>query len=565
MNDVKTYWYKDAVVYQIYPRSFCDSNGDGIGDLRGIISKADYLADLGVDAVWLSPCYRTPNDDKGYDISDYRDINPEFGTLDDWKEMVAELHKRNIRVIMDLVVNHCSDEHFWFQEAKKSKDNPYRDYFIWRRGRGKDGKKPPNNWTSRCGGSAWMYDETTDEWFLHLWSKKEPDLNWENPKLREEVHDIVRYWLDLGCDGFRCDVITYLSKTYNPDGTIPNGKWRFALRGDELFLHGPRIHEFLRELNEKVLSRYDCMTVGEATGVTVEQGILYTGEDRKELDTLFQFDHVESDAVLHVIPKWFSLPKFKAAMSRWQTGMYNKGWNALYYENHDQPRSLPRFTGKFGERRKEAAKMLAMSLFFMQGTPYVYEGQELGMSNYKFKSVSEMDDNFAIAYYNIVKRVIGPFAKPLFMYVMNRRSRDQGRFPMAWSSGENAGFTTGKPWLLIHPDFTEINVESEAADETSVLNFYKKLIAYRKGNEIIRNGTFREYFKKHRSLYVYEREYDGKRLLLILNFKNKNVPFKLPKGYSFNNAKVVMSNYDNVRKLEETTLMPYEAIAFEVS
>ena len=288
MEQVKTRWYKDAVVYQIYPRSFCDSDGDGIGDIRGIISKLDYLQALGITAVWLSPCYKSPNADNGYDISDYRDIMEDFGTMKDWKEMISGMHERGIRLIMDLVVNHTSDEHYWFKESRKSKDNPYRDYYIWRKGRGKNGKKPPNNWTSRFGGSAWKYDRTTGEWYMHLWAEKQPDLNWDNPKVREEVQNLVKFWLDLGVDGFRCDVITYISKVVNPDGTIPDGKYRVGIRGDEMFTHGPHIHEYLHELYEKVLSKYDCMTVGEAANVTLKEALLYTGEGREELATLFE-------------------------------------------------------------------------------------------------------------------------------------------------------------------------------------------------------------------------------------------------------------------------------------
>ncbi|HOB63642.1 MAG TPA: alpha-glucosidase, partial [Clostridia bacterium] len=331
---MRTRWYKDAFIYQIYPRSFCDSNGDGVGDIRGIISKLDYLKELGVNAVWLSPCYKSPNDDNGYDISDYRDIMDEFGTLEDWKEMVAGMHERGIKLIMDLVVNHTSDEHPWFIESRKGKDNPYRDYYIWRKGKGKDGKKPPNNWTSRFGGSAWEYDEASGEWYLHLFTKKQPDLNWDNPKVRKEVQDIVRYWLDLGVDGFRCDVITYISKREG----LPDGKFNIGAVGDEHFTHGPNIHKYLNELFTEVLSKYDCMTVGEAAGVTIEQAQLYTDESRGELDTVFMFEHVEVDRYFRMFPKKLSLPRLKAVFAKWQLGLRDKGWNSLYYENHDQPR-----------------------------------------------------------------------------------------------------------------------------------------------------------------------------------------------------------------------------------
>lgn len=561
-QNIRTQWYKDAVIYQIYPRSFMDSNGDGIGDIRGIISKLDYIKDLGVNAVWLSPCYKSPNDDNGYDISDYRDIMEEFGTLDDWKEMIDGMHIRGIKLIMDLVVNHTSDEHFWFKESKKSKDNPYRDYYIWRKGRGKNGKKPPNNWTSRFGGTAWKYDETTKEWYLHIWSEKQPDLNWDNPKVRQEVQDIVRYWLDLGVDGFRCDVITYISKTINKDGSLPNGKYRIGIRGDEMFTHGPHIHEYLHELNHKVLSQYDCMTVGEAAGVNIEQGLLYTQEDREELDTVFQFEHVESDMFMQVIPKKFNLPKFKSIMTKWQQGLYQKGWNSIYLENHDQPRSLPRFVGNYGEKRKEAAKMLAMCILLMQGCPYVYQGQEIGMTNYHFKSVDEMRDNLALNIYKMIKVI--PFGKAIFLKIMQKRSRDLGRLPMQWSSEENAGFTSGNSWAVINPNYKTINVKEAEEDSNSILAFYKAVIAFRKGNDIGRNGTFVEYNNENKDLFIYERNHQGKRLFVILNFKNKKVQFKLPKGYSYHSAKLQLSNYNIDRTLQDMCLNEYEALCFYV-
>lgn len=559
-------WYKNSVVYQIYPRSFKDGNGDGIGDLKGIIEKLDYLKDLGVDAVWLSPCYKSPNADNGYDISDYLDIMDEFGTLDDWKEMIDGLHSRGIRLIMDLVVNHTSDEHFWFQESRKSKDNPYRDYYIWRKGRGKNGKRPPNNWTSRFGGPAWKYDETTGEWYMHLWAEKQPDLNWDNPKVREEVQNIVKTWLDLGVDGFRCDVITYISKTINPDGSIPNGKFNPFARGDELFCHGPHIHQYLNELNEKVLSHYDCMTVGEAANVDLETGLLYTAEDRNELDTIFFFDHVETDMIMQVIPKKFNLPKFKAQLTKWQKGMYRKGWIALYYENHDQIRSLGRFTGKFGDKRKEAAKMLAVSLHMQQGTPYVYQGQEIGMTNFKFSSVKEMDDKLAWNIWNIVKYI--PIVRHLFIPIMNKRSRDMGRKPMQWNAEENAGFSTHEPWFALNPNYKEINVQESMNDPDGIYGFYKKLISLRREredtSEILREGTYTEYYPKHNDLYVFKRSYKGKTLFVVCNFKNKNVEFKIPKEIALDipNVELIISNYNDTDISSSMTLRPYEAFVY---
>ncbi len=553
-------WYKDAVIYQIYPRSFCDSNGDGIGDIRGIISKLDYLKDLGVNAVWLSPCYKSPNDDNGYDISDYRGIMDEFGTLEDWQEMLDGMHTRGIKLIMDLVVNHTSDEHEWFRESRKSVDNPYRDYYIWRKGRGKDGKRPPNNWTSRFGGSAWEYDETTGEWYLHLFTRKQPDLNWDNPKVREEVKGIVRYWLDRGCDGFRCDVITYISKVEG----LPDGKWHIGARGDEMFDHGPHIHEYLHELNKDVLSNYDCMTVGETPGVTVELGLLYTAEDREELDMVFTFEHVECDMIARMIPKKFRLSKMKKVLARWQYGLYGKGWNSLYYENHDQQRSLPRYVGDYGTHRKEAAKMLATSLHCLQGAPYVYQGEEIGMTNCPFPTIDDWRD-VVVKY---VRNVFGPF-EPLFRGLIHKvflkRARDHARTPMQWSAEANAGFTTGTPWIMVNPNYTEINVEEALADKDSIYHYYQKLIAFRKGNPIIRNGTFREFYPKSDDVYCYERSYNGEHILVICNFKNKEIPFKMPPEIAYNECELKLHNYGYDRPFPESaTLRPYESLVYHL-
>ena len=561
MDNVRTRWYKDTFIYQIYPRSFNDSNGDGIGDIKGIIEKLDYLKELGIGAIWLSPCYKSPNADNGYDISDYRDIMDEFGTLEDWKEMVKGLHARGIKLIMDLVVNHSSDEHFWFKESRKSKDNPYRDYYIWRKGRGKDGKKPPNNWTSRFGGSAWEYDKETQEWYLHLFNVKQPDLNWDNPKVREEVKEIVKYWLDLGCDGFRCDVITYIAKREG----LPNGKFTNpVIRGDEHFTNVPKIHDYLKELNKDVLSKYDCMTVGEGPLVDIEQGLLYTSEDREELDTVFHFEHVEVDTYLKLIPKKLKLTRLKKIFSSWQHALRNKGWNSLYYENHDQYRSIKRFAGEYGDRRVEAAKMLATSLYFQQGTPYVYQGQEIGMTNYPFKSWDEFDDVVAKTAHNITKK-LPKFIDNIALKVMIKRARDHGRTPMQWNGEKNAGFTTGKPWLAVNPNYDKINVEKALTDENSIYNYYKKIIAYRKGNEIIKNGTYLESYPKHKDLYVYEREYNGEVLFVICNFKNKEVAFDVPGHIAYYTEKLVFHNYNYDRKLSSMVLRPYEAMVFHLN
>lgn len=552
---VRSRWYKDAVIYQIYPRSFCDSNGDGIGDLKGITSKLDYIASLGANAIWLSPCYKSPNDDNGYDISDYRSIMTEFGTLEDWKEMVDAMHKRGIRLIMDLVVNHSSDEHEWFLQSKQSKDNQYRDYYIWQKGKGKDGKKPPNNWTSRFGGSAWQYDPTTEEWYLHLFTKKQPDLNWDNPKVRKEVEDIVRYWLELGCDGFRCDVITYISKAEG----YPSGKGKMFLVGDEHFTHGPNIHRYLHELNKNVLSHFDCMTVGEAAGVTVVQGLLYVDESREELDTVFTFEHVETDLLGGIVPVKFKLSKLKKVFKRWQEGMHGKGWNSLYYENHDQPRSIPRFTGKPNKNHDKAAKMLAVSIHFQQGTPYVYQGQELGVPHHFFKNLADQKD---VLVDNYLKKS-NFLTYPLMKYVFNRRGRGAARMPMQWTGGKNAGFTTGEPWMMLNPSYKQINVEAQEQNQNSVLNFYRKVIALRKDNDIIKNGSFRLHMEKDQNILCYERIYNSKSILVLCNFRNKSAKCKLLGNLS--GSKLLLCNYDNPPSYESEVLRPYEALVVELN
>ncbi len=480
----------------------------------------------------------------------------EFGTLDDWQEMVDGMHERGIKLVMDLVVNHSSDEHFWFQEVLKGKDNPYRDYYIWRKGKGKDGKKVPNNWTSRFGGPAWTYDEASGEFYLHLFTRKQPDLNWDNPKLRQEVHEIVKYWLDKGCDGFRCDVITYISKREG----LPNGKFNIGLIGDEHFTHGPNIHQYLHALNKEVLSKYDCMTVGEGLLMNVKHAIDYTSEENEELDTVFSFEQMDADSYMIIIPRKFSLKKLKKIFAKYQYGLRDKGWNSLYFENHDQPRSLPRYVGNYGEKRKEAAKMLAVALYMLQGTPYVYQGQEIGMTNYPWKSIDEFEDVVVKNIINVVKHL--PFHKNVLFKVMKQKSRDNARTPMQWNAGENAGFPTGKPWLAINPNYTEINSEDAIKDPDSIYNFYKKLINFRLGNKIIIKGTFKEYFISSEDIYCYERAYEDEKLLVICNFKNKELPFKLPADCTYKTAELVLHNYDYNRKPEDMTLKPYEALVF---
>ncbi|MGI6594146.1 MAG: glycoside hydrolase family 13 protein [Christensenellales bacterium] len=559
METKRTRWYKDAVFYQIYPRSFCDSNGDGIGDLQGIISKLDYLKDLGINAVWLSPIYASPNDDNGYDISDYRQIMPEFGTLDDFKEMVSEMKKRDIKLVMDLVVNHTSDEHIWFQESKKGKDNPYRDYYIWKKGKGKDGRKVPNNWTSRFTGSAWEYDETTDEFYLHLYSKKQPDLNWENPKVRQEVIDICEYWFALGVDGFRCDVISCISK--NQD--FPDGKYNLVLRGDEHFTLGPRIHEFLNELYEKSWGLHDSMIVAEAIGCGYKDAPDLIGESRRELDTMITFELMEVDMFMNFLPMKFNLKKFKKVQRNWQE-LPADCWPTLYYENHDQPRSVSRYGNGEGIYKKQLAQMLAVSYMMLRGTPYVYQGQEIGMSNIKLKD-EEYLDIASIQVFDLIKKYFRPIM-PIARKIMAKRARDNARTPMQWTSEPNAGFTTGTPWMKINPNYADRNVEDQKKNPNSELNFYKKLIAFRKGNAVIRDGSFTEYFPNSKKIYCFERALKNKKYLVICNFKEESINVNVDL-LGFKGAKLVMSNYAKQDEIlgDAIRLGVYEAVIYEYS
>lgn len=554
---MKTRWYKDAVIYQIYPRSFCDGNGDGVGDIRGIISKLDYIASLGVDAVWLSPVYKSPNDDNGYDISDYRDIMEEFGTLDDWKEMLDGMHARGIKLIMDLVVNHTSDEHAWFVESR-NKYSEYRDYYIWRKGRGKNGKKPPNNWTSNFVGPSWEYDEESGEWYLHLFSKKQPDLNWDNPKVRQEVADICNYWFDLGVDGFRCDVITYISKQKG----LLDGKIKFPIVGQERYVVGPHYHEYIQELNERSFSRYDSMTVGESIGITPDNAAQAIDESAGELDTVFSFDHMSVDFKLNVLPSKFHLAKYKKIIDRWQQ-LPKTCQPTIFMENHDQPRCLPRFVGDYKDKRELAGMALATSMLFLRATPYIYQGQEIGMTNCDFKD-EDYRDIMATRAFEAIKKYF-PLLVPYVRKVLLKRARDHARTPMQWTDGENAGFSTARPWMIVNPNYREINVKDSEEREDSLLNFYRKAIAYRKGKDVIIKGDFSLVRPKDKDVFAYIREHEGKRLLVIANYKNKRVKFRLPDEIKFAKAIVALSNYaDASADPRNITLREYEAVVYEL-
>lgn len=549
---MKKAWWKEAVIYQIYPRSFMDSNGDGIGDLQGIISRLDYLKYLGIDVIWLSPVYQSPNDDNGYDISDYQDIMEEFGTMADFDELLAAAHERGIKIVMDLVVNHTSDEHRWFVESRKSVDNAYRDYYIWREG--KDAQTPPNNWGSCFGGSAWQYDGETGMYYLHLFSRKQPDLNWDNPKVREEVFDMMTWWCDKGIDGFRMDVISMISKTEEmPDGEVHGLYGSF----DPYCVHGPNVHQYLREMNEKVLSKYDIMTVGETAGVTTEQAKQYAGEDAHELNMVFQFEHVEGDGKYG---KWtdekMPLTKLKKILSRWQSELYGKAWNSLFWDNHDQPRAVSRFGDDRPQYRETSAKMLATCLHMMQGTPYIYQGEELGMTNYPFQSPEEFRDIESI---NAYREWCGEGTVPheVFWPCITFKSRDNARTPVQWDDSPQAGFTTGEPWIAVNPNYTQINAKAETADPGSVFHYYRKLIALRKEYPIIVYGRYELLMEDDEELFVYTREMDGEKLLVVCSFCDHETDFDIPAEFA--KASCLISNTDGNYDRAEMTLKPYEA------
>jgi oligo-1,6-glucosidase len=545
-------WWKESVVYQIYPRSFMDSNGDGIGDLNGIIGKLDYLALLGVDVIWLSPVYRSPNDDNGYDVSDYFDIMEEFGTLADWDRLLEEIHRRGMKLMMDLVVNHTSDEHKWFVESRSSRDNPYRDYYIWRDG---SEKGPPNNWESFFSGSAWELDERTGQYYLHIFSKKQPDLNWDNPKVREDVRRIMTWWLDRGVDGFRMDVINFISKV---DGlpSVPGG--HDLAHGAEFFMNGPRLLEYLHEMNEKVLSKCDVITVGETPGVTPDHAALFASEDGKALDMVFQFEHMDVDRGPGGWwdPAPFSLLAFKKIMSRWQTELEGKGWNSLYLNNHDQPRAVSRFANDT-TYRVESAKMLALCLHFLQGTPYIYQGEEIGMTNVQFGSIDEYDD---ISCRNMYRERVARGEDPeSVLRLIHLRGRDNARTPMQWDDSPNAGFTSGDPWLGVNPNYREVNVKASLEDKNSVFHFYKRLIELRKEHAVIVYGSYELLLPDHDQVYAYTRTLGAQRVLVLCNFSEDTV--RLPEDLVKLDGELLIANYTESGE-SHGVLRPYEARAY---
>ena len=553
-------WWKESVVYQIYPRSFCDSNGDGIGDLNGITGKLDYLKELGIDVIWLSPVYKSPNDDNGYDISNYQAIMDEFGTMEDFDRMLATAHEKGIKIMMDLVVNHTSDEHKWFIESRKSTDNPYRDYYIWRPAK-EDGSLP-NNWGSCFSGPAWEYDKTTDMYFLHLFSKKQPDLNWDNPAVRQDVFDMMNWWLKKGVDGFRMDVISLISKEPGLPDKEPgiNGYATFNVSAN-----GPHVHEYLQEMRQKALNNADTITVGECSGVTLEEAKKYARSDEKELNMVFQFEHMDVDSD-EKAGKWttrkMDLRDLKKILTRWQKGLQDIAWNSLYWENHDQPRSVSRFGNDSDEYREISAKMLATCIHMMQGTPYVYQGEELGMTNCPFNTLENFRDLESInAFHELTEQ--GKMTEEEMMAAIGYKGRDNARTPMQWDDSANAGFSgaDATPWIMVNPNYTKINAKDQVSREDSVFKYYQKLIRLRHESDLIVYGTYDLILDDDKDIYAYIRTLGDEKLIVYCNFSENTREVELPE--EFTDGKILISNYNDAKVSEKITLRPYEAIVIQ--
>ncbi|MGD6960666.1 glycoside hydrolase family 13 protein [Fictibacillus phosphorivorans] len=548
-------WWKEAVGYQIYPRSFQDSNGDGIGDLKGIIQRLDYIKDLGIDVIWICPMYKSPNDDNGYDISDYQDIMDDFGTMEDFDLLMEEVHKRDMKLIIDLVLNHTSDEHQWFIESRSSKENPKRDWYIWRDG--KDGKQP-NNWESIFSGSAWQYDEKTDQYYLHVFSTKQPDVNWENPEVREALYDTVNWWLDKGIDGFRIDAISHIKKRDGfPD--MPNPKNEKYVSSFDMHMNQKGIHTFLQEFKDRTYANYDVMTVGEANGVKIDEADLWVGKENGKMDMIFQFEHLglwdaETNPEVDIV-------ELKKVLTRWQKGLEKEGWNALFIENHDKPRVVSTW-GNDDEFWYESATSFGAMYFLMQGTPFIYQGQEIGMTNVQFDSIEDYDDVADKNRYRI-KREEG-VAHEDIMSVIWASSRDNSRTPMQWSSDVNAGFTTGTPWMKVNPNFAEINVEKQEQDEHSILSFYKKMIALKKKNEVFTYGVYDLILEEDEQIYAYTRTLGEEKIVVITNLSKTEAKFET--ALKLNANDLLLANKEVVphEDVSSVTLQPYEARVYRV-
>ncbi len=549
-------WWKESVVYQVYPRSFYDTNGDGIGDLRGITQKLDYLETLGIDVIWLCPVYPSSNHDGGYDISDYRNIAKEFGTLQDWQDLVAALHAKGMKLLMDLVVNHTSDQHPWFLESQKSKNNPYRDYYIWRPGKNNG---PPSNWGSHFGGSAWKHDPQTGEYYLHLFSQHQPDLNWDNQKVRKEIFEMMRFWLALGVDGFRMDTVNMFSKDPSFPDVLSNNGNAFPLASQH-FLNGPNLLAYLQEMKQQVFGKLQVMTVGEAPEVTPEQAIELTHQTDGALSMVFGFEHMQIDSdPKATMPKWTRLPwsldKLKQITKRWQHAMHNQGWNSVFLGSHDEPRLVSRF-GDDGMHRIASAKLLATYLLTLQGTPYIFQGDEIGMTNVQFTSIEEYRDIDSLNLYRQEVLEHGRSAKEV-LALIHQKGRDNARTPMQWNAEANAGFTNGKPWMGVNPNHTEINVEQSLADTNSVFWHYRNLIQLRRRNPVFVHGRFELLHPEHPTVFAYTRTWKRDKATVMLNFSSHDSTFDwLPNP----STRLLLSNFANPETFTgSVTLKPYEA------
>ncbi|MBX0357948.1 alpha-glucosidase [Halobacillus sp. Nhm2S1] len=542
-------WWKEAVGYQVYPRSFQDSNGDGIGDLQGMIDRLDYLKEMGIDFIWICPMYKSPKDDNGYDISDYQDILEEFGTMEDFDRLLQEVHKRDMKLIIDLVLNHTSDEHPWFIESRSTKDNPKRDWYIWRDG--KNGAEP-NNWESIFDGSAWQYDKKTDQYYLHVFSTKQPDLNWENPEVREALYDTVNWWLEKGIDGFRIDAISHIKKRPDfPD--MPNPKKEKYVSSFDMHMNQEGIHEFLQEFKDETYSNYDVMTVGEANGVSADEADLWVGDNGK-MDMIFQFEHLDlwdQDA-----EQQLDIPGLKKVLTRWQKALEGDGWNALFVENHDKARVVSTW-GDDEVYWRESATSIATMYFFMQGTPYIYQGQEIGMTNVAFPSIEDYDDVAAKNLYKTKKEQ--GMSHEEIMQILWNTSRDNSRTPMQWSHEENAGFTSGTPWMKINSNYKTINVADQQDDPHSILNHYKEMIRLKKQYDLFTYGTYELILPDDKQIYAYTRTLDGKTAIVIANLTKNTAAFE--SSYKLNSKDLILSNLIVDKHVDETsfTLKPFES------
>ncbi|PZX93520.1 alpha-glucosidase [Flavobacterium aquariorum] len=548
LKNVDTKWWKEAVVYQIYPRSFKDSDGDGVGDLKGIISKLDYIKSLGIDAVWLNPIYASPNDDNGYDVSDYRAIMKDFGTMEDFDLMLKEMHKRGIKLIMDLVVNHSSDEHEWFKQSRSSRDNKYRDYYHWWPA---EKGKPPYRWSFfDVNSDAWKYDAQTNSYYLHYFSQKQPDLNWENPKVREDIYDMMRWWLDKGIDGFRMDAFQFASK----DTTWPELPKGYEKNIIKYYGVGPHLHDYLQEMNKEVFSKYDIMTVAEGAGSSPQDAMLFVDPARKELNMAYHFESV--DIGKHLSD--FGLIKYKAIFSRYDKEFKDKGWLAIFLANHDQPRMVSKFGNDSPEFRTISSKMLSTFLMTMRGTPYYYYGDELGMDNIRFNNINDYHDLDTRNKYIALKNKGGDLEA--FLEGEKQTARENGRTPFQWDAKKNAGFTTGTPWLKVNPNYTTVNADQQEKDPNSTLNYFRKLVQLRKKNPTLVYGKFELIDENNPAIFAYTRELNGEKLLIVLNFTSKNASVKT--GINIKGAKVLMNNYTTPSKSKE--LRPYEAVIYQL-